>query len=484
VKEKFQWLGLGLAMAMVVLVLVFSWRIVQQTRITQEYAEFESYLDTKMYADPGTEDRMHFFLTVHGVVSEVFPYLHVKEETFGYDWQDIKKWYAPRFSVEGLSEQSYFFSLSEMLSLLDDPGTRLSLMHLSGVAKNLLINISRVEDAIVLESFHEAFRSNEEFMEVLVPGDELLRVDDRNALSLYQVLQEDSIYGLYPLLEDQFSERFFMTYYHQYLEEIQPEQCKLDFVKPDGTQYSLMLDWNEALGITGTHGVIITSPDQLTLYGEYIQNSNLAYIQINQFSKENIALFQSEMARMQNTAGLILDLRGADSTPDTQDFMKVILGYFVDAETTVFYEKIRYSSWLHLEDPDAYAEIPTPYYPVQNVWILPGPSRYTYPVVVLVDENYLQSPDDVLVGLRDLAGATMIGRGFDLHVLGHPLSITTPFQDYAFQVSTAYLYDRTMKKMENEALVMDRIVPYTREEALGSVDPILRTAIEWFDEEV
>jgi hypothetical protein len=237
------------------------------------------------------------------------------------------------------------------------------------------------------------------------------------------------------------------------------------------------------MNITGVNGVVITGVNNGTTYGEYIEDSNLAYIRLNSFYMANLPLFQSEMARMQNTSGMILDLRGADKAIDYITFEKAILGYFTETQEILFYEKIKYSPLLLRFSEHEYEPIENEYYPVEKITILPASSYYKEPLVVLVDENFMESPDELIMGLMTLADTTIIGRGYEVHALGNSISVDTPYLNYGFRLSTAYLYDTKMKKMENELLIMDLEIPYTSEEADGTLDPVLRAGIEWFEEE-
>ncbi len=482
-EEKFQLVGILLAMVVIAVVLQFSVRFAQESLNAEEWVEFEPYRISEEIENPEMEGRLNFFSSVTGIVRDAFPYLNIKESRFGYSWQEVTAFYQSIIEDESLSEQSYLYAVSEMLSLLDDPGTRLADRNLSGVEHNLLINIKTKGEQVFLKNYHEAFRDNEDYMDYLEPGDVLLKVDDRNAWDLYQVMLADSVYGLYPETAGMFSERYFMTYYHQYLEAINPQYCKLDFLKEDGTEYTLLLEWQEAMNITGVNGVVITGANNGTTYGEYIEESNLAYIRLNSLYMENLPLFQSEMARMQNTSGLILDLRGADKAIDYIVFEKAILGYFTEMQETLFYEKTKYSPLLLRFSDHEYEPIESEYYPAENITVLPASSYYSKPLVVLVDENFMESPDELIVGLKTLADATIIGRGYEVHALAKNISVDTPYLSYGFRLSTAYLYDTKMKKMENELLIMDLEIPYTSEEADGTHDPVLRAGIEWFEEE-
>jgi hypothetical protein len=483
VEEKFQLVGILLAMVVIAVVLQFSVRFAQESLNAEEWVEFEPYRISVETDNPEMDGRLNFFSSVTGIVRDTFPYLNIKESRFDYSWQDITTYYQSLIEDETLSEQAYLFSISEMLSLLDDPGSRLTDRNLSGIEHNLLINIKTKGEQVILKNYHEAFRDNEEYMEYLEPEDILLKVDDRNAWDLYRVMREDSVYGLYPETVGMFGERYFMTYYHQYLEEINPQYCKLDFLKADGTEYTLLLEWQEAMNITGVNGVVITGVNNGTTYGEYIEDSNLAYIRLNSFYMANLPLFQSEMARMQNTSGMILDLRGADKAIDYITFEKAILGYFTETQEILFYEKIKYSPLLLRFSEHEYEPIENEYYPVEKITILPASSYYKEPLVVLVDENFMESPDELIMGLMTLADTTIIGRGYEVHALGNSISVDTPYLNYGFRLSTAYLYDTKMKKMENELLIMDLEIPYSSEEADGTLDPVLRAGIEWFEEE-
>ncbi len=481
--DKFQWSGLILIVLVVAFVLRFSLQYAQNSLNAEEWEEFELYEISETTGNEELDGRLNFFNSVTGIVRDSFPYVNIKESRFGYKWQEITDYYSSIVANESLPEQAYLYTISEMLSLLDDPGTRLSDRILEGVERNLLMNVTLQDDQLILKNYHEIYRENEDYMQYLEPGDVLLKVDDRNALGLYNALLEDSIFGLFPETQDIFMERYFRTYYHQYLEKINPQFCKLDFRKDDGTEYTVLLEWQDAINITGVNGVVTSSSNSSVAYGEYLEDGNLGYIRLNSLYMENLPLFQSEMARMQNTSGLIVDLRGADKSIDYITFEKAILGYFTASEQTIFYEKTRYSPILLRFSDFEYEPIDRAYYPALSVTVLPASGYYAKPLVVLVDENYMESPDELIVGLVKLADATLIGRGFEVHALGKNISVDTPYLNYGFRLSTSYLYDTTMKKLENEPLVMDVEIPYSSQEANGSLDPILRAGIEWFEED-
>src|SRR6056297_4292429 len=145
-EDRLRWLGLLFAMLAVGAVLAFSMRHNAASEKLQEQSLFSDYLIEESTGDETLDARLQFLRSAHGVVRDAFPYLNIKESHFGYDWEDVLAYYEPRVRGSNLSETAFLFTVSEMLSLLDDPGTRLAERNLVGVERTLLVNIARTED--------------------------------------------------------------------------------------------------------------------------------------------------------------------------------------------------------------------------------------------------------------------------------------------------------------------------------------------------
>lgn len=486
-EEKLQWISLLLIILTVAGVFTFSWWFLQKNLAYDSQQIFDKYLENSFTGNELVDARMNFFHMVHDGVTAAFPYLNLKEEHFAYDFNEIRVFYETVIMDEELTDASYLFAISEMLSLLDDPHTRLSDNLVEGVEKTLLVSLIKGGNQLYLADFHQVLRKNDEYMETMAIGDKLIKVDDRDAMELYNVLWENSVFAQYKETKALFLKRFFSTYYHQYLEKIGPARCKLDFQKNDGTTYTLLLDWNEAYGLIGVNGLVSSASPTRETQGEYIEDKNLAYIQINSLDMSNLSLFQSEMARMQYTDGLILDLRGVDVIHDHLDFERAILATFIDQPVKAFYRKTRASAYYFaFSDNPGEVELSdysADYLPLESLTVSPASLYYKKPIVVLIDENNMLAPDALVVSLSKLAEAVLIGRGSELHVQGKKILVSTPYEGYGFYVSTSYLYDDLHQKIENERLEMRVEVPYSDQEAKGIVDPVLRAGIEWFAKE-
>lgn len=484
--EKLGWLAIILALLTVCGVLVFSLDLTQEGGRRDMEALFSDRMQAFSSGDDQLDARQRYFYMLADAVEEAFPYLSQKEAYFAYDFFDLREYYGEKISQKEMTDQAYLFNLAEFLRFFDDPHTRLNEQLMEGVEKTLLLEVEEERGGLYLSNFHQVLVGQDDYREVLSIGDRLVKVDDRKALELYQLLWDRSPFSLYENTEDIFASRFFVNYYHHFLEDIQPQTCKLDFMKKDGSTYTISLDWNDAQGLLGVNGLVRSVPEKKESYGEYIEDNNLAYIQLNSLDMANLSFFQSELSRMQYTDGLILDLRGLDRVNDHLDFERAILSSFVDRTTTVFYERTRASAHYFTFSPQA-EELDSVYFmsdylPTQYISVSPSSPYYDRPLVVLVDENSLVGPDALLVALQNVADAVLMGRYGDLHVQGSQLQIVTPYPGFDFYLSSSSLYDEEHGRIENTRLDLDQFIPLSDEEAKRSSDPILRAALAWFDD--
>ena len=404
--------------------------------------------------------------------------LHFKEKYYGFSWDSIVQYYRNR-QITKANNEVFLFYCDEMLSVINDGHTWTS-HGKSKQIKSLGIDFSHDGEHFKVNGFYEGVNSLQ-----LDIGDEIVAIDGTSFRNLYERVRESTIYNHQPGMNDVYRKRFFRSYYFYILNDSPPDSSTLLMRKPGGEEYKLRLRWFPARYIRNMYGVRIQRIEKVGMTSTVLDN-NLAYIKIDKWNPDFIERFNAVFAEMSDTKGIILDIRnnfGGDYT----NFGQTVLSKFIANDTVTMYKQFKNSIFyhrygfagLHYQEDESYLEA---FYPLMPVRLKKTDNKiYEKPVVLLVNQKHFSSSDLFIMAFRELEIGTIVGRLNAFQLLGQPLHIKTPWNDWQCGLSVMTPYSMHKKLYEETVLKPDIQVPLTRDEIKRESDPILNTAINYLN---
>lgn len=433
----------------------------------------------KQYENPEQplNQRRAYFNFLCDAVAEAHCGLDYKEDRFGYTWQDVTAYFKPR-TLSAASDDEFIYMCDEMISLLDDGHTWIG-YHGNKVHKSLPVGIEKRPGGLFVWGFYQSLKDSGKPIQI---GDRLIKIDGRPAEDLYSSLLQKTIYAQYPRTESIYERRFFPVYHYYQRRHADEDQSTLTFSKPDGKTYSLLLKWQPTRRIQNMYGVRIRKDPKIDIEGRLLA-SRIGYIKIDKWDPDHIETFNNLYNKFLNTDALILDVRnnfGGDYT----HFGQTVLSKFVREETVTLYKEFKNSYLYHLYGfPGLHyqgnPELEQDFYPLHPVKCRPDDSHYDNPVVLLVNHKHFSSTDLFITAFHELNLGAIIGRLNSFQMLGQPIYIETPWNDWSLGVSVMVPYSPKKILYEDRRITPDIQVPLSRSEIFGKSDPILDAALDY-----
>ncbi|NOX87140.1 MAG: hypothetical protein GXO86_14485 [Chlorobi bacterium] len=137
------------------------------------------------------------------------------------------------------------------------------------------------------------------------------------------------------------------------------------------------------------HGVILAEglPPAFVKSESFFLTDRIAYLGFNAFQPENLEHVITDLQKVDQAKGLILDLRGNDG--GSVEAMKLLLGRFVS-------ESVKYATYINRNEAN-------------EDFIEPAGKKFNGEVVVLVDEMSISGAENTAAVLQQLNIATIIG---------------------------------------------------------------------------
>jgi len=367
-----------------------------------------------------------------------------------------------------------------MISVLDDGHTYIDYKK-NELNKSLEIGITKEADCFVVSGFYETLKGRAGNLDI---EDYLLEINGSPAGDLYNQIKKKTIFAQYPKMEEIFLRRFFRSYYFYMRDKINPEYATLTFAKKSGERFTLKLPWKPTRSVRNMYGVRIRNPKKQGINGKILDNKNIGYIKIDKWDPDLIDEFNDLFDQMKNTSALILDVRnnfGGDYT----NFGETVISKFLDENVVTLYKKFKNSELYHRygfaglhyqDDPDYKGE----FFPLVPVRCKASQTKkYQNPVVLLVNQKHFSSNDLFITAFYDLNLGPIIGRINSFQMLGQPIRIKTPWNDWGLGLSVMIPYSPKKILYEDKKIRLDRHVPLTKQEIFGKKDPILSNALDY-----
>ncbi len=443
-------------------------------------AVFSELIYPRTWESDEMASRMGFFHSVWGIVEGVYPQIDGTLDEDDLAWKQVKAVYEPVVSDETLLETGFLFRVEEMLSLLDDPLTGLDAGTIEDVYMTLPVSVRYEEGRLLLDRYSGVLRSAPDYVELLERGDRLVRIDALLAEPLFVNLRADSGYGALTERPERFVPHLFAVYYDRRLRTRPPQQSSLTFEKRNGVRYTIWLDWVDGQGLRGFAGVLIEPAGDEAFRAQWLEEQNILFIRPGRFSQDRIAQWQSALATHPQARGMILDLRGQDPGPGYATFSQVVIGTLITEDTTTGRINQRNSPLKRRLQGDD--EAGTEDFWSLRPWVVrPAEQRFDRPVMVLTDDDVLVPPTELVWGLSRLDQVVVIGRSWSgVHRSGR-IAVSTPFSDWGFGVTTALWESLGPDGQVETAFLPDVYVPLTDAELRGQGDPVMETALRWWD---
>lgn len=404
--------------------------------------------------------------------------LSFKEKYYGFNWDSIVQYYRDQ-QITTKNNEVFLFYCDEMLSVLNDGHTWAS-HDKSTHIQSLGIDFSCNEEQFIVNGFYEGVNSGR-----LNLGDEIVTIDGEPFHDIYERVRSMTIFKHYPKMDDLYRKRFFRSYYFYERSKSLPDSVSFVLRKPDGCEYSLRLRWYPARYVRNMYGVRVQRAKKVGMTSKILEN-NIGYIKIDKWNPDFIGRFNAIFAEMNNTNGIILDIRnnfGGDFT----NFGQTVLSKFLPRDTITMYKQFKNSNLyhrygfagLHYQEDESSDKV---FYPMTPVRLMKsGDTVYGNPVVLLVNQKHFSSTDLFIMAFHELEIGTIVGRLNSFQLLGQPIHIKTPWNDWQCGLSVMIPYSMHKRLYEEVIIKPDIEVPLTKSEIKREEDPILTSAIDYLN---
>jgi carboxyl-terminal processing protease len=225
----------------------------------------------------------------------------------------------------------------------------------------------------------------------------------------------------------------------------------------------------------------------LKLLKSSVLENNIGYLRIDGFSGTKMAqLLEQAMDRLQNTDGLLIDLRrngGGDQSGN------VILKHLTEAPLTRYFQRALKSDYLIALRPEVLIDFE---YLSGKFTELSGrlvnsaaPSEvYKRPVAVLTSSHCFSSCDTFVSALKQNGLATVLGENTGGGT-GSPVSIDLPVSQHKFRYSVYQGFTAVSKTLlEGVGTAPDVVIEPTAQERAEKKDRQLERAVVWLSKKV
>ncbi|MBL7671160.1 MAG: S41 family peptidase [Bdellovibrionaceae bacterium] len=220
----------------------------------------------------------------------------------------------------------------------------------------------------------------------------------------------------------------------------------------------------------------------LKLLKTSILENNLGYLRIDGFSGTKMAqLLEQAMMRLQNTDGLLIDVRkngGGDQSGN------MILKYLTDVPLTRYYQRALNSDYLIAVRPEVLIDfdyIGGKFTELSGRMFGPAnPSQvYRRPVAVLTSANCFSACDTFVSALKEHKLATVLGENTGGGT-GSPVVFELPTSQHKFRYSAYQGFTAVSKTLlEGVGTAPDFFIEPTVQERVEKKDRQLERALEW-----
>ena len=417
------------------------------------------------------------FSFVADCIEQGYSYLEHKENLLGFDWSTVRRAYAERYgAAEGEEERSYL--IDEMLALFDDGHTMFIHDPLT-LDKSIGLLLEKRAHGVVIASLSSTLAS---LYPELEPGLLVQHIDGGDIGKMWAKLLAVSGMSLLEKGDAILSQRFFQTYFFyeaRFMEN--PHSVTLGIVTRQGTTQDIALTWQGAAQVKTTHGIQTKARSPKVGASGMMLDEEIGYIKLDSFSTSvTSAKIDSAFSQVSAAKALIIDLRGNGGGSFSKYGVEV-LRHILSGSTMVGTKELRLSRFLQLfgdNSGELGKEGGSSGYsrPFEIVASLKNAGTHAgKPVTLLVDETCFSSADMFIAAFADLGLGDIVGRLNALHS-GQPLTIEFPDGSTSLQFSTIISRGPSGEITEGRAVsIVD--VPLTRDEILGTRDPILETAL-------
>ncbi len=392
------------------------------------------------------QQRLEVFQFVWNEVKEA----HYDPKLGGVDWEAVRVQYEPKVRSAS-SDAEFYRTLEAMLGELKQshfaiiPSGVYSAQERASRSGSLGSDTGLVVQLVDGRPLVVRVRAGSSAAQQGVPpGAEILAVDDTLTEQLLNAIRERKL----PPVEERFE---VALSFFSLLSGSKGTKRTVRYRDLEGNEHTVVLECRVRPAKVAQFGWLPPIP-------VYVESrrlpGNIGYIHFNAFMPEVMQELPQRLRELNDTAGLIIDLRG--NIGGIGLMAGGVGGYLVSKETPLGTMRLRQGTFGIMANPQPY--------------------RYRRPVVILVDEFSLSTAEIMAQGLKEAGRVQVVGRPTPGKALPSRLT-QLPHGGY-LQLVMADFETPKKYRIEGAGVIPDVEVVFTPEAFRASADPVLQKALE------